>query len=173
MKKILLASTITLFAMSAFALDCKYTREQEIVRSAENFDEISALGENFDPNATYSCGGTLSQLAVLRGNLDTLNYLHAYGADFDAPVSLKGYEIPGAPDEIPFPLFVARYAPNSQIMDVMINSGIDFHVKDSKDHDVFWYLDQNPVLRHSYLTKKGWDSLKPLSEIIAEIKAGG
>ena len=173
MKKILLASTISLFAVSAFALDCAYAPEQEIVRSAENYDEIKALGESFDPNATFPCGGTLAQLAVLRGNLDTLNYLHAYGADFTGNVSLKGYEIPGAPDEIPFPLFVARYSPNSQIMDVMINSGIDFKVKDSLDHDVFWYLDQNPVLRHSYLTKKGWDSLLPIDEIIKRIKEGG
>ena len=105
--------------------------------------------------------------------LMVMNYLHAYGADFNATVSLKGYEIPGAPDEIPFPLFVARYSPNSQIMDVMINSGIDFKVKDSLDHDVFWYLEQNPVLRHSYLTKKGWDSLLPIEEIIDRIKAGG
>ena len=173
MQKILLASTISLFAVSAFALDCAYAPEQEIVRSAENYDEIRELGDSFDPNATYPCGGTLAQLAVLRGNLDTLNYLHAYGADFNGNVSLKGYEIPGAPSEIPFPLFVARYAPNSQIMDVMINSGVDFHLKDSKDHDVFWYLDQNPVLRHSYLTKKGWDSLMPIDKIIEKIKAGG
>lgn len=173
MQKILLASTISLFAVSAFALDCAYAPEQEIVRSAENYDEIRELGDSFDPNATYPCGGTLAQLAVLRGNLDTLNYLHAYGADFNGTVSLKGYEIPGAPIEIPFPLFVARYAPNSQIMDVMINSGVDFHVKDSKDHDVFWYLEQNPVLRRSYLTKKGWDSLMPIDEIIERIKAGG
>ena len=173
MKKILLASTISLFAVSAFALDCVYSQEQEIVRSAENYDEITELGETFDPNAQYPCGGTLSQLAVLRGNLDTLNYLHAYGADFNGNVSLKGYEIPGAPDEIPFPLFVARYAPNSQIMDVMINSRIDFKVKDSLGHDVFWYLEQNPVLRRSYLTKKGWDSLMPMEEIIERIKSGG
>ena len=173
MKKILLASTISLFTVSAFALDCAYAPEQEIVRSAENFNEIKALGENFDPNATYPCGGTLSQLALLRGNLDTLKYLHAYGADFNANVSLKGYEIPGAPDEIPFPLFEARYAPNSQIMDVMINSKIDFKVKDSLGHDVFWYLEQNPVLRRSYLTKKGWDSLLPISEIVDRINAGG
>ena len=173
MKKILLISTISLFAVSAFASDCAYAPEQEIVRSAENYNEIKELGESFDPNATYPCGGTLSQLAVLRGNLDTLNYLHAYGADFNGMVSLKGYEIPGAPDEIPFPLFVARYSPNSEIMDVMINSDIDFHVKDSNDHDVFWYLERNPVLRHSYLTKKGWDSLTPISEIIDRIKDGG
>lgn len=173
MKKILLVSTVCLFTVSAFALDCAYAPEQEIVRSAENYDEIKALGDSFDANATYPCGGTLAQLAVLRGNLDTLNYLHAYGADFNGMVSLKGYEIPGAPDEIPFPLFVARYAPNSQIMDVMINSNIDFKQKDSLDHDVFWYLERNPVLRRSYLTKKGWDSLVPVSEIIEKIKAGG
>ena len=141
------------------------------MRSAENYKEIEALGDKFDPNKVYPCGGTLSQLAVLRGNLTTLNYLHAYGADFNADVSLKGYEIPGAPQVIPFPLFVARYSPNSQIMDVMVNSGVNFKVKDSMGHDVFWYLERNPVLRRSYLTKKGWDSLKPFSERIKEVKA--
>ena len=173
MKKILLMTTITLFATQTLALECAYTKEQEIVRSAENYNEIKELGEDFDPNAKYPCGGTLSQLAVLRGNLDTLNYLHAYGADFSDIVSLKGYEIPGAPSEIPFPLFVARYSPNSELMDVMISSGVDFKVKDSLGHDVFWYLEQNPVLRHSYLTKKGWDSLLPITEVLDKIEASG
>ena len=172
MKKVLLTAAACLFAQSAWALDCAYAPEQEIVRSAENYQEITKLGESFDPNKKYPCGGTLSQLALLRGNLDSLNYLHAYGANFNADVSLKGYEIPGAPDTIPFPLFVARYAPNSEIMDVMINSGINFKVKDSAGHDVFWYLEQNPVLRRSYLTKNGWDSLTPVSEIVRRIKDG-
>lgn len=170
MRRIFLLSVACLLGSTVMAEECKYAPAQEIVRSAENFKEIEKLGTNFDPNKIYPCGGTLSQLAVLRGNLVTLNYLHAYGADFDANVSLKGYEIPGAPATIPFPLFVARYAPNSQMMDVMINSGVNFKVKDSLGHDVFWYLERNPVLRRSYLTKKGWDSLKPMSQIIEETK---
>lgn len=171
MKKVLLTTAICLIAAPTWALDCAYAPEQEIVRSAENYQEIAKLGDEFDPNKKFPCGGTLSQLALLRGNLDSLNYLHAYGANFNADVPLKGYEIPGAPDMIPFPLFVARYAPNSQIMDVMINSGISFKVKDSKGHDVFWYLEQNPVLRRTYLTKKGWDSLTPIDEIVKRSKA--
>ena len=173
MKKILLMSAISLISVQVLAEECAYSREQEIVRSAENYAEISRLGENFNANAVYPCGGTLSQLAVLRGNLDTLTYLYSHGANFNADVSLKGYEIPGAPEEIPFPLFVARYAPNPALIDTMINSGINFKVKDSYGHDVFWYLERNPVLRHTYLTKKGWDSLTPISEIIDRIKEGG
>ena len=171
-KKVLLMGVVALLAVPAMAQECKYSPEQEIVRSAENYKEIAALGDNFNANATFPCGGTLSQLAVLRGNLDTLTYLYLHGANFNADVSLKGYEIPGAPDEIPFPLFVARYAPNSVIMDTMVNSGINFKVKDSLGHDVFWYLEQNPVLRRSYLTKKGWDSLIPMGERIRRIKEG-
>lgn len=169
MKKVLFATAACLLAQSAWALDCAYAPEQEIVRSAENYLEIQKLGDSFDANKQYPCGGTLSQLAVLRGNLTTLNYLHAHGANFNGNVSLKGYEIPGAPAVIPFPLFVARYAPNPEMMDVMINSKINFKVKDSAGHDVFWYLERNPVLRRSYLTKKGWDSLKPMSEIIGDM----
>ena len=173
MKKVLLASTLCLVAFSVAAQDCEYSKEQEIVRNAENSTEIEELGNNFDANATFKCGGTLSQLALLRGNLETLDYLHAHGANFEANVSLKGgYEIPGAPDVIPFPLFAARYSPNSAIIDTMINSGINFKVKDSKGHDVFWYFERNPVLRNTYLTKKGWDSLLPISEIIERIKNG-
>ena len=173
MKKILLTTTLCLFAVSVMAAECNYSKEQEIVRSAENFAEIEALGDDFDANAIFPCGGTLSQLAVLRGNLSTLNYLEEHGADFKGDVSLKGYEIPGAPSSIPFPLFVARYAPNSEIMDSLINGGMDFKVKDSLGHDVFWYFDKNPVLRNTYLTKKGWDSLLPIAEIIRRINAGG
>ena len=55
----------------------------------------------------------------------------------------------------------------------MINSEINFKVKDSKGHDVFWYLEQNPVLRRSYLTKWGWDSFIPMSERIRRIKEEG
>lgn len=172
MKKIFLTTTMCLFTLPLMAMDCVYSPEQEIVRSAENYAEIEKLGENFDANATYPCGGTLSQLAVLRGNLDSLYYLYQHGANFNADVSLKGYEIPGAPDVIPFPLFVARYSPNSQIVDTMLNSGIDFKVKDSMGHDVFWYFDKNPVLRNTYLTKKGWDSLIPVSEIVERAKQG-
>jgi len=164
MKKILFATVGCLLATNVWALECEYAPEQEIVRSAENYLEIKELGEDFDPNKKYPCGGTLAQLALLRGNVVTLNYLSRHGADFNGKVSLKGYEIPGAPDEIPFPLFVARYAPNSYIVDVMINSEIDFKQKDSKGHDVFWYFEQNPVLRRSYLTKKGLDSLVSAKE---------
>lgn len=172
MKKILLIATC-LVAMPVLAQNCNYSREQEIVRSAENLEEVKALGSNFDANATFPCGGTLSQLAVLRGSLDSLDYLHAHGADFNTMVSLKGYEIPGAPEEIPFPLFVARFSPNSVVVDAMVNSGINFKVEDSMGHDVFWYFDRNPVLRHTYLTKKGWDSLIPVTERLRRIKNEG
>ena len=169
MKKVLLTTAICLFSISAMALDCAYAPRQQIVRDAENWGEIEALGDKFDPNEKFLCGGTLSQLALLRGSLPSMSYLYERGADFSAMVPMAGYEIPGAPAEIPFPLFAARYSPNSQIIDVMLNSGIDFTVKDSAGHDVFWYFDKNPVLRHSYLTKRGWDSLKPTNQIVQEI----
>ena len=172
MKKILLTSVLCLMALPVMAQNCQYTKEQEIVRSAENMKEIEALGNKFNANAVFPCGGTLSQLAVLRGNFDSLAYLYVHGANFNAMVPLKDYPIAGAPEEIPFPLFAARFAPNSAIIDSMINNGINFKVKDSLGHDVFWYFEQNPVLRRSYLTKKGWDSLLPMAERIRRIKSG-
>ncbi len=172
MKKLLLSSVVCLMVFPVMGQNCQYAPEQEVVRAAENWEEISVLGDSFDANTVYPCGGTLAQLAVMRGSLDSLDYLYAHGVDFNATVSLAGYEIPNAPSEIPFPLFVARYSPNGAIVDSMVNSGVDFKVKDSFGHDVFWYFEQNPVLRRSYLTKKGWDSLIPMSERIRRIKAG-
>lgn len=170
MKKILLTTAVCLMAFPTWAQTCQYAPEQEIVRSAENYKEITRLGDNFDANKQYPCGGTLSQLAVLRGNLESLFYLYEHGADFQANVPLTGgFEIAGAPNVIPFPLFVARYSPNSQIVDTMLNSDIDFKVKDSMGHDVFWYFEQNPVLRRSYLTKKGWDSLISTNELVRQM----
>jgi hypothetical protein len=61
---------------------------------------------------------------------------------------------------------------SDKIVDTMLNSGIDFKVKDSMGHDIFWYFEKNPVLRNTYLTKKGWDSLLPVSEIVRRAKEG-
>ncbi len=167
MNKFILLTSVLLISGSAMALTCDYTAEQEIVRSAENLNEIRELPAGLDMNAEYNCGGSLLQLAVLRGNPDTLQYLVENGADVTKPVSLKGYEIPGAPDTVPFVMFVARYSPSSAIVDYLLDTEkVNFQVLDANKHDVFWYFEQNPVLRKSYLTKQGFAGLMPLSERI-------
>ncbi len=168
MKNIGLFLATTLTSLSCVALTCTYTAEQEMVRSAENMMEIRQLPNSVDVNQDYDCGGNLMQLAVLRGNPPVFEYVHQLNGDLNRMVSLKGYEIDGAPDKIPFVLFAAKYSPTSSIIDYIIERGADVRVKDSNGHDIFWYFDQNPVLRKSYLTKKGLKGLRPLSEIVAE-----
>jgi len=170
---IMLALSVVGSVAGVRAEECVYAPEQEVVRRAENTNEIWALGGTFDANKTFPCGGTLTQLALLRGNIDNMDYLVKHGADLNAEVSLAGYEIADAPETVPFPLFAARYSPNSAMIDYMLNEGINFKITDSKGHDVFWYFEQNPVLRSTYLTKKGEKSLMSVREIVDLINNGG
>lgn len=171
MKKLALFLTTTLISGAVLAAPCNYTADQEVVRSAENMMEIRKLPISADVNAPQTCGGNLMQLAILRGNTSNFIYLvEERNGDINQDVSLKGYEIEGAPDKVPFILFAARYCSDSSTMDYMIERGVNVRVKDSNGHDVFWYFEQNPVLRKSYLTKKGYNSLIPLSEQIAAEK---
>lgn len=169
---VLLMFSILGASVGVQADDCQYAPDQDVVRRAENMNEIRALGGSFDANATFPCGGTLIQLALLRGNIDTMDYLVKHGAKLDAEVSLAGYEIPGAPDVIPFPLFAARYSPNSGMIDYMLNKDVNFQITDSSGHDVFWYFEQNPVLRSTYLTKKGKHALMSVRQVVEMIKNG-
>lgn len=167
MKKLTLFITTALMSGAVLATPCAYTANQEIVRSAENMMEIRKLPISADVNASQACGGNLMQLAIIRGATPNFIYLvEERNGDINQEVSLKGYEIEGAPEKVPFVLFAARYCPAPSMIDYMVERGANFRVKDSKGHDVFWYFDQNPVLRTSYLTKKGYDSLLPLSEQI-------
>ena len=158
--------------VSVQAEECRYATNQEIVRRAENMNEIRGLGDQFDVNEEFPCGGSLIQLAVLRGNVDTFPYLVRHGVDLNMAVSTKEFDMPDTPDMIPFPLFAARFAPNSALIDYMLNNGADFKVKDAYGHDALWYFEQNPVLRSSYLTKKGVENLIPASERIRLIREG-
>ena len=158
MKKIGVLCGLMMVSSSALAaLNCAYTEPQRIVRDAEIVLDIMDLPESVDVNASYACGGNLLQLATLRGNPDNMQYLLDRGANPNVNVSLAGYEIEGAPAVIPFALFAARYSPTSAIIDMLVEYDTDFHVVDVAGHDVFWYFEQNPVLRNSYLTKKGFN----------------
>ena len=161
MKKILLATALILMSTHVYAVNpnCKYTQDQQIVRDAEYIADMEVLGADKKRiNAHNSCGGTLLQLATLRGNIDVIQYLLMNGADTETLVSIKGYEADfneDTPDEIPLIMWAARYAQHGEIFQVFLNHEINAFVKDSEDHDIYWYFEQNPVLRNSYLTKAG------------------
>ena len=161
MKKILLATALILISTHVYAVnpDCKYTQDQQIVRDAEYIADMELLGTDKKRiNAHNSCGGTLLQLATLRGNIDVIQYLLMNGADTETLVSIKGYEADfdkDTPDEIPLIMWAARYAQHGELFQVFLNHEINAFVKDSEDHDIYWYFEQNPVLRNSYLTKAG------------------
>ena len=103
-------------------------------------------------------------VTILRGNADNFHYLLDLGMNPNAEVSLMERPIPGAPTMVPLPLYAARYAPVLGIIDALIEYNADFHVKDKAGHDVFWYFEKNPVLRNSYLTKKGYEGILPFKE---------
>lgn len=161
MKKILLATALILMSTHTYAVNpkCKYTQDQQVVRDAEYIKDMEILGSDKKRiNAVNSCGGTLLQLATLRGNTDVIQYLLTHGADTDTPVSIKGYEADfdeDTPDEIPLIMWAARYAQHGEIFQAFLNHEINAFVKDSEDHDIYWYFEQNPVLRNSYITKSG------------------
>ncbi len=156
---------ICLSSFVAMADTCEYTRHQQAVRSANTRQDVSFLSQS-DIAKENPCGGNLMQLAVLRGNLEVFYALLENGGNVETLVSLADYPIDNAPDKIPFVLFAAKYSPSSMIIDTLINMGADMKVKDSKGNDIFWYLNQNPVLHTSYLTKKGYTPYVPLNERI-------
>jgi len=166
MKKILLMTFWGLLTTNAYAVNpvCQYTADQQLVRNAEYIKDIEVFDKDTARiNAKNPCGGTLLQLATVRGNPDLIQYLLDNGADTQTPVSIKGYEAdfdPTTPTEIPVIMWAARYAQHGEIMQIFLNYELDAKVKDSAGHDIFWYFDQNPVLRNSYLTKAGYGALK-------------
>jgi len=131
---------------------CQYTFLQNMIRDARNHEKVFELikaGVSMN-DETITCGGTLFQLAVRRGNPSILNGILAQDkGQINRLVPLRDFRIPGAPDVIPSVMFAAYYAPSEVVFRVMLEAGADVSVKDSKGHDILWYLDQNPVLRRT------------------------
>jgi len=113
-----------------------------------------------------TCGGSLLQLAIRRGNPSIVNgILTQDKTRVNDEVSLRGFLIPGAPERIPVILFAAYYAPSEIVFKVLTEMGADIAVQDSLGHGILWYLDQNPVLRQT----KTEDSIKEkLQKMILE-----
>ena len=156
---------------------CIYTPMQKLIRDARNADQVFELikSEYQLQDDTITCGGSLVQLAVRRG---IPQILYAIGVQdnsrLNQDVSLKGFPIPGAPDEIPVVLFAAYYAPSAEVFKVFMDLKADITKRDSLGHDILWYLDKNPVLRQTELEDKIRFLLPTLSfeEIQKRIQVG-
>ena len=162
MKKTNLFAFCTTLAIASFAFaahpetgytgPCQYTLLQNIIRDARSHEKVFELIRSGVPmdDQTITCGGSLLQLAIRRGNPSIVNGILAQDKSrANANVSLKDFKISGAPDTIPAILFAAYYAPSELVFKVMTDAGANIAVKDANGHDILWYLDKNPVLRRS------------------------
>lgn len=132
---------------------CSYTPLQEIIRDARSEADLAPITKNnVNLNAPVKCGGTVLQLAVLRGNPQVMRALLEAGADVKTPVSLEGFNIANAPKEIPILHFAAFYAPRQDIVSLIISAGADVTATDENGESVLWYINQNPVLRNTALS---------------------
>ena len=133
---------------------CQYTVLQNLVRDARDHERVFELiraGVSMD-DSTITCGGSLLQLAIRRGNASILNGILTQDKNrANRRVSLKSFPITGAPEVIPAVLFAAYYAPSETVFKVMLEAGADVSVRDEKGHDILWYLERNPVLRKTAL----------------------
>ena len=165
MKKLLLTCALGLLMSTSVDaaptrgtnLNCAYSLLQSLVRDARDATQIKeymSQGVNFDE--IPRCGGSLMQLAVLRGNPYVLQALLEQDLKRAAQiVSLDEFPIPGAPKRISLWLFAAYYAPNQQILDLikqaMLKIGANIAQPDDNGRGVLWYIEQNPVLRKTAL----------------------
>ncbi len=158
MKKFLLLS-VCLVAMPVLAQrtnECALTPLQNLVSNARGAKEIQNLierGRVFDE--PVRCGGSLMQLAIRRGNPEVLRaMLNQDTKRASAMASLEAFPIVGAPKQIPLILFAAYYAPNAQIVDLLVKAGADIAVTDEFGRNLLWYMGKNPVLKNTDLEDK-------------------
>ncbi len=157
-KELLTAVAVCFIAGSAVAqynkgtTVCSYTPMQDLIRNARSADQVQQLinsGVQMN-DATIKCGGNLLQLAIRRGNTEILGLLLSQNkSQINANVSLTGFEIPGAPKEVPLVMFAAYYAPSEAVFQTLMNAGVDVTVLDTSNNSALWYMDQNPVLRET------------------------
>ena len=156
MKKFLLLTVclLTVPAMAQRSGECAYTPLQNLIINARNADQIQNLmqqGVIFDEQVR--CGGSLMQLAIRRGNVQVLDAIvHQDPKRVNATVSLDAFPIQGAPKQIPLILFAAYYAPNKDIISLLVANNADISVVDDYGRNLLWYMDKNPVLKNTALT---------------------
>ena len=154
MKKTLISLAALVMALPVMAADnCAYSPLQNLIRNVRKVEEITTLMNSGVPfNEKPRCGGSLMQLAVLRGNAQVLQaLLQQNPGRSNEMVGLQAYPIQGAPKEIPILLFAAYYAPNDQMLSSLVNAGADITKTDEYGRNLLWYMEQNPVLRNSDL----------------------
>ena len=154
MKKTLISLTALMMSLPVMAADnCAYSPLQNFIRNVRTVEEINKLANSgviFDEKVR--CGGSLLQLAILRGNPEVLQViLNQDRSRANAVVSLDGYQIQGAPREVPVILFAAYYAPSEAIFRELWAAGANVAATDSQGRNLLWYMDQNPVLRSTKL----------------------
>ncbi len=159
MKKTLLLSfaLATLVPLVAFSAprDCIYHPLQEIIRSARSEKDIEPwIKDQINFNIDFSCGGSILQLAIIRGNPDILKLLiEKGGVNVKEMIQNDAFPIKGAPRVIPISLFAAFYATRPEILNLfMTHAGDSFYEKDANGQNILWYIEQNPVLRNTDLS---------------------
>lgn len=159
-KNYLIALAMALMFASVPAMaqrTCSYSPLQEVVRFANSANDIQRLvARRVNLNAPVRCGGSLVQLAILRGNVDVLKALLNSGADIKAPVKLSDFGISGRgmPQEIPLLFFAAYKAPNAEIFKTLIDAGLDVTEMDKNGESISAYLDENPVLAKTAIAEE-------------------
>lgn len=130
--------------------ECSYSPLQDLVRNARSGKDLAPIvGGRVDLNAPVRCGGTVLQLAIRRGNSEIVKLLLENGASFKENVSLDGFDINGAPNEIPLLSFAAYYAPRQDIVSLIISAGADITQTDANGENILWYIEKNPVLQNT------------------------
>ncbi len=161
MKKTLISLAALMMTMPVVAAEdsCAYSPLQNLIRNVRSVNEINELlqrGVVFDEKVR--CGGSLTQLAILRGNPDVLQaILNQDRARANAMVVLD-YSSKSSygndTKEVPVILFAARYAPNPEVVQKLVEAGADITRTDSQGRNLLWYIEQNPVLRNTALSDR-------------------
>lgn len=140
-------------SVRAATVECAYSPLQNFIRNVRNHEDVEKyIKQGIQFNEKPRCGGTLMQLAVLRGNPNVLvALLNQERSRANEVSSIEEFRIQGAPRQIPIVLFAAYYAPNQDILIQLVNAGADYSVVDESGRNILWYMDQNPVLRSSYV----------------------
>ena len=167
MKKALLFTIagIFLFPSMSFAGpkgECRYHPIQQVVRMARSAQEIEKeITKKTNFNIHFPCGGSILQLAILRGNPHVLQTLLEKGnINPNETVQNDEFPIKGAPKEFPISFFAAYYAPRAEILNLFVDyAGDEIYKKDANGQTILWYLEQNPVLNNTEISDQIIDNL--------------
>ena len=152
MKKTLISLIALMATVPALAAgECSYSILQNLIRNVRTVDEINILiqqGVQFDEQV--SCGGSLIQLAILRGNPAVLNAI--LNQDKSRANSMVSLDLNNSSRQVPLILFASYYAPNADMVNELLKADPSIIAqKDESGRNLLWYMEQNPVLRNTPL----------------------